>query len=114
MITVNIFRGADGRIVRFSVSGHAHYADPGQDIVCAGVSAVTVGAVNAIEKLTGLVPVTEVESGWLSATAPAGDDERRNDQVQLLLEGMVVALQSIAEEYGKHVKIKETTAKKGG
>jgi len=27
---------------------------------------------------------------------------------------MVVALQSIAEEYGKHVKIKETTAKKGG
>ncbi|MBN2984842.1 MULTISPECIES: ribosomal-processing cysteine protease Prp [Cohnella] len=114
MITVNIFRKADGRIERFAVTGHAKYADPGRDIVCAGVSAVTIGAVNAIEKLTGLVPDAEVVSGFLSATAPAGEDEERNGQVQLLLEGMLVALQSIADEYGKYVKIKEKIANKGG
>jgi len=109
MVTVHIVRGPDGRIRRFSVSGHARYADPGQDIVCAGVSAVTIGAVNAIEKLTGLVPDARMESGWLSAIAPESGERSKDDQVQLLLEGMVVSLQSIADEYGKYVSIQEAT-----
>lgn len=107
MVTVTIVRGPDGRIRSFSVSGHARYADPGKDIVCAGVSAVTVGAVNAIEKLTGLVPEAKMQSGWLSASAPESEEAARNDQVQLLLEGMVVALESIVETYGKYVRIKQ-------
>jgi len=107
MVTITITRGQDGRIRHFAVSGHAKYADPGKDIVCAGVSAVTIGAVNAIEKLTGLVPDAKMESGWLSASAPASGDPARDGQVQLLLEGMIAALESIVDEYGKYVRIKE-------
>ncbi|QJD81804.1 ribosomal-processing cysteine protease Prp [Cohnella herbarum] len=114
MITITIVRNVEKAIIRFTVSGHAFYDDPGKDIVCAGVSAVTIGAVNAIEKLTGLEPRAVSESGWLQAEAPLSADPRRNDQVQLLLEGMVVALESIEESYGKHVKIKVTFAEKGG
>jgi len=109
MVTVKIVRGQDGRIRRFSVSGHARFADPGKDIVCAGISAVTVGTVNAIEKLTGLVPEARMQSGWLSASAPDCGEAYRNDQVQLLLEGMIVSLESIADEYGKYVRIQEVT-----
>ncbi|WP_027092688.1 ribosomal-processing cysteine protease Prp [Cohnella thermotolerans] len=107
MVTITIVRGQDGRIRQFSVSGHAMYADPGKDIVCAGVSAVTVGAVNAIEKLTGLVPEAKMQSGWLSAVAPESEDPSKNDRVQLLLEGMVASLETIVDEYGKYVRIKE-------
>ncbi|RED64123.1 ribosomal-processing cysteine protease Prp [Cohnella lupini] len=114
MITITIVRNVDKAIIRFTVSGHAFYNDPGKDIVCAGVSAVTIGAVNAIEKLTGLEPRAISESGLLRAEAPHSADPKRNDQVQLLLEGMIVALESIAESYGKYVKIKETFEKKGG
>jgi Predicted ribosomal protein len=114
MVTITIYRGRDDRIKRFSVTGHAKYDNPGKDIVCAGVSAITVGAVNAIEKLTGLVPEAEMKSGWLSANAPECEEAYRNDQVQLLLEGMIVGLESIEEQYGKHVKIKHTLAKEGG
>lgn len=108
MVTITIVRDSDGRVREFSVSGHAKYADPGKDIVCAGVSAITIGAVNAIEKLTGLVPEAKMQSGWLSAIAPECAEPARNDQVQLLLEGMVVALESIVDEYGKYVRIKES------
>lgn len=107
MVTITITREQDGRIRHFAVSGHAKYADPGKDIVCAGVSAVTIGAVNAIEKLTGLVPDAKMESGWLSASAPESGDPARDGQVQLLLEGMIASLESIVDEYGKYVRIKE-------
>jgi uncharacterized protein YsxB (DUF464 family) len=105
MITVTVERSDAGRIRRFSVSGHAKYDDPGKDIVCAGVSAVTVGAVNAIEKLTGLVPDAEMREGWLTALAPSSEDRNLEGQAQLLLEGMVAALESIADEYKKYVQI---------
>ncbi|MFC5402079.1 ribosomal-processing cysteine protease Prp [Cohnella soli] len=105
MIKVTIVRDDRKAIIRFTVSGHAFYDDPGKDIVCAGVSAVTVGAVNAIEKLTGLEPDAFSKSGLLEAKAPRSEDPAKDAQVQLLLEGMVVALESIADSYGKHVKI---------
>ncbi|WEK55364.1 MAG: ribosomal-processing cysteine protease Prp [Candidatus Cohnella colombiensis] len=116
MIKITLVRDVQGHLTQFTVSGHAYYDDPGKDIVCAGVSAVSIGAVNAIEKLTGLVPHTEIteQSGLLKVIAPNSEDEGRNAQVQLLLEGMVVALESIAQEYGKFVKIKHTFSGKGG
>lgn len=114
MITITIVRNVEKVIIRFKVSGHAYYNDPGKDIVCAGVSAVTIGAVNAIEKLTGLEPEAIIDSGLLKAETPYSTDSFKNDQVQLLLEGMVVALESIVESYGKFVKIKETFVEKGG
>ncbi len=109
MITVKIERGDSGRIRKFSVSGHARYDDPGKDIVCAGVSAVTVGAVNAIEKLTGIVPKTRMRGGWLSAEALESGDKARDTQAQWLLEGMVVSLETIATAYGKYVQIQDIT-----
>ncbi len=40
MITVNFYKNG------FVASGHAEYDDYGRDIVCAAVSAITVGALN--------------------------------------------------------------------
>ena len=49
MISVRITRAsAEGTIVGFEIKGHANYAKRGEDIVCAGVSAVSVGTVNEI------------------------------------------------------------------
>lgn len=114
MITITIVRNVEKAIIRFAVSGHAFYNDPGKDIVCAGVSAVTVGAVNAIEKLTGVIPDASSQSGLLKAVIPQSNDPVRNDQVQLLLEGMIGALESIVESYGKYVVMKQTFVEKGG
>ena len=45
MITVTISRNAEELIVE--VSGHSNYAPQGEDIVCAGVSALTLMCANA-------------------------------------------------------------------
>ena len=41
MTTVTVFRSPDGALSGFDCRGHADYADAGEDIVCAAVSALT-------------------------------------------------------------------------
>lgn len=107
MINVRILRHEDGSIHGFEVKGHANYAKHGEDIVCAGVSTVTVGTVNSLEALTGTVMDSRMNDGFLSAYLPVNGNGNADNQAQLLLESMVVMLNSIAESYGKYIQIKE-------
>ncbi|MDR0267768.1 ribosomal-processing cysteine protease Prp [Paenibacillus sp.] len=107
MINVRILRQKDGSIRGFEVKGHANYAKHGEDIVCAGVSTVTVGTVNSLEALTGTVMDSRMNDGFLSAYLPSDGMKDRGPQAQLLLESMVVMLNSISESYGKYIQIKE-------
>ena len=104
MINVTIHRKSKS-ILSFVVSGHAFFADRGKDIVCAGTSAVVVGAINAVHAITGVTPEIRQEDGFLSCKLPSNLDEATSEKVQLLLEGMVISLQTIEQEYGKNIKI---------
>ena len=108
MITVTIVRQSadDKQIVSFAIEGHAKFAKPGKDIICAGVSAVSVGTVNAIEELIGLELPASMKNGWLQSDIPLQTDSSVNERVQLLLEAMIVMLNSIATSYGKYVVIR--------
>ena len=108
MIIVSITRAKDGSIHDFEVKGHAGYAKPGEDIVCAGVSAVTVGTVNSIESLTGVVMNSRMKNGFLSSSLPPIEDETVESKVQLLLESMLVMLNDIADSYGEYIQIKDS------
>jgi uncharacterized protein len=112
MIKVTVYRNDDRTIHAFQVKGHAGYAASGQDIVCAGVSAVTVGTVNAIEALLAVELPSEMKDGWLSSRIPSDLPGDVHQQVQLLLESMVVMLQSIQDSYGKHIKLQTQYGKK--
>jgi len=108
MISVRITRAsAQGAIVGFAIKGHAEYAKSGRDIVCAAVSTVSVGTVNAIETLTGVVLNTSMKDGFLSGTLVPVNDPEVSAKVQLLLESMVVMLKDIAKSYRKYVQIQE-------
>jgi uncharacterized protein YsxB (DUF464 family) len=105
MIRVTIDRAEDGRIRAFTLLGHADYSEPGQDIVCAGVSAVSFGTVNAIESLLKLELVcdTDEKDGLFKAVIPSLSDPATDEKLQLLLDSMVVMLQSIEESYGEYM-----------
>lgn len=108
MITVQVERNAKGDIKNFTMDGHADFAPHGSDIVCAGATAVSFGTVNAIYKLCDVVLETDMseDGGFLRCNVPDGLDHATYEKVQLLLEAMIVALQSIESEYGDHIQIK--------
>ena len=51
MTKVTIFK-QQGLYKGFEVSGHSGYADAGEDIVCAAISALTINCINSIETFT--------------------------------------------------------------
>jgi uncharacterized protein YsxB (DUF464 family) len=108
MIRVDIRRNVDRSINGFTVSGHADFDIPGKDIVCSGVSAVTIGTVNAIEALLGLDVNPQVKRGYINVNSCKAKDDDQHRMLQLLLESMVVMLQGIESSYGSYVKLQET------
>ncbi|MCD8502866.1 MAG: ribosomal-processing cysteine protease Prp [Bacillaceae bacterium] len=110
MIKVSVTRNQQKQIVSFEMSGHADAGPHGQDIVCAGASAVSFGTVNAIDSLCNVQLDIDMDNdgGFLRCTVPTDLDVQTYEKVQLLLEAMVVSLSSISEQYGKHIKIRET------
>ncbi|ELK45712.1 ribosomal-processing cysteine protease Prp [Halobacillus sp. ACCC02827] len=106
MIHVSMFR-SHGSITGFEVSGHAESGPYGHDLVCAAVSAVTFGAVNAVISLCEFEPAVEQggEGGYLKITLPGNMDESVHSKAQTLLEGMLVSLETIENEYAQYIKI---------
>ena len=101
------FFTADERITGFSVSGHSGYAEAGQDIVCAAVSAVVGMAEATINDVCGAKAKVRVkeEDARITLTLPASCDEE--DTVQAVLAGMMVTLLSLQEDYPDFIEVLE-------
>lgn len=107
MITVSIRRDQHERLTRIRIQGHAEFAEHGKDIVCAAVSAISIGSVNAIEKLLEVQVVSpSSEAGDLDVRVPAVADQAVYVKLQLLLEAMVIALEDVATAYPAYIEIK--------
>ncbi|MCA1021723.1 ribosomal-processing cysteine protease Prp [Halobacillus litoralis] len=108
MIEVSMFR-SQGNITGFEISGHAESGPYGHDLVCAAVSAVSFGTVNAIVSLCEFEPhvVQGGEGGYLKITLPDNLQEPVKTKAQTLLEGMQVSLQTIEQDYDQYIHISQ-------
>ena len=68
MIHVVIYQNEKEECTGFQTEGHAEYADPGQDIVCAAASILVINTINAIEEFTedDASLISEDEMGMIS------------------------------------------------
>ncbi|UJL44962.1 ribosomal-processing cysteine protease Prp [Virgibacillus sp. NKC19-16] len=106
MINVTIYR-SNNQITAFELTGHAGSGPYGYDLVCAGVSAVSIGAVNAVMELcqTELKIEQGNDGGYLHVTLPDSLDGVLMEKAQLLFEGMLISLKSIEIEYNQFITI---------
>lgn len=106
MINITIFRQSN-QITAFELSGHAESGPYGYDLVCAGVSAVSFGAVNGIHLLCEIdLEIEQAEDGgYLKVVLPDDVSAAVKNQAQLLLEAMLISLQTIEREYSQFIKI---------
>lgn len=103
MINVDIKLNDEGQITDVIMDGHADFAEHGQDIVCAGASAVVFGSLNAIIGLTAERPDIDYsdDGGYFHVRSV----DTSNEQAQLILQSMLVSLQTIEEEYNEYIKL---------
>jgi uncharacterized protein YsxB (DUF464 family) len=107
MITINIKRNEKNEIIKFSLDGHAGYAESGSDIVCAAVSAITNMIIIGFEKLNIIPSYEKDDEGYLSFELPEDLSEEQNEKIQYLLNCMVEEFMDIQKNYVKYVKVNE-------
>ena len=103
MTKVTIYKNQNNECVEFKVIGHAGYAEEGEDIVCAGISVLTINTINSIESLT-------------DAEFSGESDERTGSikfkilkstkESTLLLDAMILGLQMMADNYSEYIDLK--------
>ncbi|UOQ47305.1 ribosomal-processing cysteine protease Prp [Gracilibacillus caseinilyticus] len=109
MIKVTIVR-EHTHIKSFCLTGHADSGPEGHDLVCAAVSGISFGAVNAVFALCEIelnIDQAGDEGGYLEVTVPAINDPALLEKVSLLFEGMVVSLRTVERDYGQYISISE-------
>ena len=95
------------RITGFSVSGHSGYAEAGQDIVCAAISAVVTMAEATINEVCGAKAKVRVkdEQTRITLTLPVSCDEE--ETVQAVLAGMMITLAGMRDDYPDYIEVLE-------
>ena len=105
MITITV-KKRNGNYLEFVSKGHAGYAEEGQDIVCAAVSALIITTVNSLEKFTDDKFDVQENDGFVSI-------HFRNDLSErgmLIMDSLLLGLTEIAGSYNNRyltVKVKE-------
>ncbi len=100
MIKISVYKNCD-KITNITIEGHANYAPKGEDIVCAGISAISIGSINAIEELTKIKPEVGQDEGYLTI------NYRDDELTQIIAKTTLSQLKTVANEYPKKVKITE-------
>lgn len=105
MITITVRKNHDS-YVSFTSKGHAGYAEEGQDIVCAAVSALVINTVNSLEAFTEDTFEAEEKDGYVSFRFTKPITEKGT----LLMDSLVLGLTEIEHSYKNRyltVKVKE-------
>ena len=90
-------------VVGFEILDHAGYADSGEDIVCAAISALAITIQNSIEEQCSdaFIQETDEENAsmkFLIRHTPSHDAE-------VLLNAAKSGFEGIAKEYNEHVRV---------
>ena len=99
MTEITIYRNKNREVERFCCTGHARYAEYGQDIVCASISMLVINTINSIETFTSVAYICEADE-------ENGDIDFRftediSPDASLLIESMILGLKEIQNDYGK-------------
>ena len=97
MTEVTFYQKESGELTGFRIEGHAGYAEEGEDIVCAAISAMAINTINSINELTeDTIDVDmDEEEAYIDASF---FDETSGKDAQLLLKSLALGLQNIEED----------------
>lgn len=99
MVTVKVCTKADN-ITSIEVSGHAASAEAGEDLVCAGVSSISVGALNALDELCTNKCLLEMKEAHIYIEVKTDDET-----VQTILHTLYIQLKTMNMSYKEYIEI---------
>ena len=105
MTEVRIYKTKSGEYRKFICDGHAGYAEYGNDIVCAAISALVINTVNSLEEIAKEPIQVEADetAGRISCSFLK---QPLQEASVVLMNSLTLGLSHIAAQYGKkHCKL---------
>lgn len=102
MIQAEFYVQNGDQVCGFSVSGHAMFAESGEDIVCAAVSSAAYMTANTLTEILSLDPQILLDEGCMCVLLrEPGEINRAQD----LLKGFRLHLTQLATDYPNHIAV---------
>lgn len=99
MIRFKFIRSGKANI-GFECTGHAGYAQAGQDIVCAAVSSAAYLTANTVTDFLNISAKAEAADGYMLLML-----NEESEQGTKVLDGLEAHIRSLAQEYPRSIKV---------
>jgi uncharacterized protein YsxB (DUF464 family) len=99
-LRIELYENQDGVIYGFLIQGTTNYAEYGEDIVAAGVSAIVQNTVVSVQTLTTDKIEAKVDEGMVKCISLDMKQSKGSSEANVLFESMVIGLMSIQNSYG--------------
>ncbi|MGB9791440.1 MAG: ribosomal-processing cysteine protease Prp [Thermacetogeniaceae bacterium] len=115
MIEAVLYEDGNGELIGFKVKGHAGYAKRGEDIVCAGVSALVLTTIQSLDRFLSCQPLLELPEGtdggsgegfYVRVELPGSLTEEDRKAARIILGTLEIGLEMTASEYGRYIRVR--------
>lgn len=106
MVTVTFRRDSRNRLSSVFAEGHAGWADAGEDVVCAAVSAILQAAWLGLTDHAHVAVTGTRNKGSLGMTW--SEETRDRDDVRAIVTTAELSIAQIARQYPSHVRVERT------
>ena len=102
-----VFHKQGEDFVRIESNGHTGYADSGEDIVCAAISALLQGAALGVRDVAGVKAKYRVneDKGSLLLELPSDLGASERHDCNVILQTLLVSVSDIAKGYSEYIEV---------
>ena len=101
MIKITVYKDVTDAIQQLKMVGHAAYADPGYDIVCAAVSSAAYMTANTVTDVIKATPKLRVSDGQMYLKLDYSDAHK----CSAVMQGFVLHMLSLQEQYKQYITV---------
>ena len=103
MVEIRVRRDSRDRLSSFFATGHAGWAESGEDVVCAAVSAILQAAWLGLSEVAAVSVTATREDGRLELSWPR--ESRTDASVAAIVGTAALSVERIAAQYPDHVRV---------
>lgn len=102
---IRIERDENGKLTGYEVTGHSGFAESGEDIVCAAISAIVQTAALGFSEVLSLSVEHRMEDGYFALKLPVIQEKSLREKADVIADTMLTGLRNLESDYGSFMTV---------